>query len=145
MMHTSQFQKIDPYDWFCAPGTHIVIVYLVNLFSWSHQCAKASSNSMQSKADFSTYFPVWNSIRRCLNVASRFVVFLRCVPASWRPRPLRRGWCRRSSSLWRLRSERRSHRRLTLTAPPADETRALQTVITSRLLQSTSHNTPDNV
>ncbi len=21
-MHTSQFQKFDPYDWFCAPGSH---------------------------------------------------------------------------------------------------------------------------
>ncbi len=25
MMHKSQFQKIDPYDWFCGPGSHIVI------------------------------------------------------------------------------------------------------------------------
>ncbi len=23
MMHKSQFRKIDPYDWFCAPGSHI--------------------------------------------------------------------------------------------------------------------------
>ncbi len=23
-MHTSQFQKIDPYDWFCAPGSHFI-------------------------------------------------------------------------------------------------------------------------
>uniref|UniRef100_A0A671M675 Leucine zipper, putative tumor suppressor family member 3a n=1 Tax=Sinocyclocheilus anshuiensis TaxID=1608454 RepID=A0A671M675_9TELE len=23
MMHTSQFKKIDPYDWFCAPGSHM--------------------------------------------------------------------------------------------------------------------------
>ncbi len=23
MMHESQFQKSDPYDWFCAPGSHI--------------------------------------------------------------------------------------------------------------------------
>ncbi len=22
MMHTSQFHKIDSYDWFCAPGSH---------------------------------------------------------------------------------------------------------------------------
>ncbi len=24
MMHKSQFQKIDPYDWFCGPGSHLV-------------------------------------------------------------------------------------------------------------------------
>ncbi len=25
-MHTSQFHKIDPYDWFCAPGSHIRVI-----------------------------------------------------------------------------------------------------------------------
>ncbi len=23
MTYNSQFRKIDPYDWFCAPGSHI--------------------------------------------------------------------------------------------------------------------------
>ncbi len=22
-MHACQFKKIDPYDWFCAPGSHL--------------------------------------------------------------------------------------------------------------------------
>ncbi len=26
MMYKSQFQKMDPYDWFCGPGSH--------LFNW---------------------------------------------------------------------------------------------------------------
>ncbi len=30
-MHKSQFRKIDPYDWFCAPGSHIYV--LICLFS----------------------------------------------------------------------------------------------------------------
>ncbi len=29
MMYKSQFRKMDPYDWFCAPGSHIVYL-LVN-------------------------------------------------------------------------------------------------------------------
>ncbi len=24
MMYKSQFKKIDPYDWFCGPGSHLV-------------------------------------------------------------------------------------------------------------------------
>ncbi len=24
MMYTSQFQKIDPYDWFCGPGPNVI-------------------------------------------------------------------------------------------------------------------------
>ncbi len=27
MMYTSQFWKTDPYDWFCAPGSHIVSLF----------------------------------------------------------------------------------------------------------------------
>ncbi len=26
MMYNSQFQKIDPYDWFCGPGSHIRMI-----------------------------------------------------------------------------------------------------------------------
>ncbi len=29
MMYKSQIWKIDPYDWFCAPGSHILIKGLV--------------------------------------------------------------------------------------------------------------------
>ncbi len=28
MMHKSQFQQIDPYDWFCAPESHLSFVFL---------------------------------------------------------------------------------------------------------------------
>ncbi len=31
MMHKSQFQKIDPYDWFCAPGSHILYCNIIQL------------------------------------------------------------------------------------------------------------------
>ncbi len=27
-MHNSQFKKIDPYDWFCAPGSHVSLLFL---------------------------------------------------------------------------------------------------------------------
>ncbi len=30
MMHKSQFWKIDRYDWFCAPGSHICIFFSSN-------------------------------------------------------------------------------------------------------------------
>ncbi len=26
-MYKSQFQKIDPYDWFCGPGSHTVYLH----------------------------------------------------------------------------------------------------------------------
>ncbi len=26
MMYKSQFRKIDPYDWFCGPGSHIALL-----------------------------------------------------------------------------------------------------------------------
>ncbi len=30
MMYKSQFQEIDPYDWFCGPGSHIeLLLYLL--------------------------------------------------------------------------------------------------------------------
>ncbi len=29
MMHKSQFRKIDPYDWFCAPGSDIMLTKLL--------------------------------------------------------------------------------------------------------------------
>ncbi len=25
MMYKSQFKKIDPYDWFCGPGLHMLV------------------------------------------------------------------------------------------------------------------------
>ncbi len=28
MVYTSQFQKIDPYDWFCCPGSHIALDFV---------------------------------------------------------------------------------------------------------------------
>ncbi len=28
MMHKSQFHKMYPYDWFCAPGSYIMIVLI---------------------------------------------------------------------------------------------------------------------
>ncbi len=31
VMYKSQFHKIDPYDWFCGPGSHIYI-YIYNIF-----------------------------------------------------------------------------------------------------------------
>ncbi len=38
-MYTFQFQKIDPYDWFCAPGLHIPdsIVMEVNFILMTDQ------------------------------------------------------------------------------------------------------------
>ncbi len=27
-MYKSQFKKIDPYDWFCVPGSHLCIIGL---------------------------------------------------------------------------------------------------------------------
>ncbi len=27
MMYKSQFQKIDPYDWFCGPGSHLFFAH----------------------------------------------------------------------------------------------------------------------
>ncbi len=27
MMYKSQFQKIDPYDWFCGPGSQIYLIH----------------------------------------------------------------------------------------------------------------------
>ncbi len=32
MMHKSQIWKIDTYDWFCAPGSHILIKGSVFIF-----------------------------------------------------------------------------------------------------------------
>ncbi len=32
IMHKPQFQKIDPYDWFCGPGLHIYIYTFVYFF-----------------------------------------------------------------------------------------------------------------
>ncbi len=26
MMYKSQFHKIDPYDWFCGPGSQIILI-----------------------------------------------------------------------------------------------------------------------
>ncbi len=34
MMHKSQFWKIDPYDWFCAPGSHMLSREFWFLSSW---------------------------------------------------------------------------------------------------------------
>ncbi len=35
-MYKSQLKKKDPYDWFCGPGSHIImeenVIYLSNLF-----------------------------------------------------------------------------------------------------------------
>ncbi len=31
MVYKSQFQKIDPYDWFCGPGSHFSSYSLINL------------------------------------------------------------------------------------------------------------------
>ncbi len=31
-MHKSQFTKIDAYDWFCGPGSHIYVCFIFNLF-----------------------------------------------------------------------------------------------------------------
>ncbi len=28
-MYKSQFQKIDPYDWFCGPVSHIIFTQIV--------------------------------------------------------------------------------------------------------------------
>ncbi len=35
-MYKSQFRKIDPYDWFCGPGSHIVD-YLI--FDYNFNCS----------------------------------------------------------------------------------------------------------
>ncbi len=32
MMYKSQFHKIDPYDWFCAPGSHLFIYLFILCF-----------------------------------------------------------------------------------------------------------------
>ncbi len=29
MIYTSQFRKIDPNDWFCGPGSHIVVILVL--------------------------------------------------------------------------------------------------------------------
>ncbi len=28
MMHKSQFPEIDPYDWFCGPGSHMIFKHI---------------------------------------------------------------------------------------------------------------------
>ncbi len=33
MMYKSQFRKIDPYDWFCGPGSHICLVLFWIVFA----------------------------------------------------------------------------------------------------------------
>ncbi len=35
-MNTSQFQKIDPYDWFCGPGSHIIAYYWIIIAVFLH-------------------------------------------------------------------------------------------------------------
>ncbi len=34
-MYKSQFQKIDPYDWLCGPGSHLLIFDLALFFIFS--------------------------------------------------------------------------------------------------------------
>ncbi len=31
-MYKSQLKKIDPYDWFCGPGSHIIIIIIIIYF-----------------------------------------------------------------------------------------------------------------
>ncbi len=45
MMDKSQFRKIDPYDWFCAPGTHIGL----KISSFHHN---TGNNSHKKKIHF---------------------------------------------------------------------------------------------
>ncbi len=41
MMYKSQFQKIDPYDWFCAPGSQILSLFAKHLIAAEHHEQKS--------------------------------------------------------------------------------------------------------
>ncbi len=43
MMYTSQFRKIDPYDWFCGPGSHLAYE-----FRQTSEPAKQSNDLQQN-------------------------------------------------------------------------------------------------
>ncbi len=47
MMYKSQYRKIDPYDWFCGPGSQIVIILIADL-------ENALSRQAQSMLHFET-------------------------------------------------------------------------------------------
>ncbi len=40
-MYKSQFRKIDPYDWFCGPGSHLhIVTYLFSCTKLQLKCTK---------------------------------------------------------------------------------------------------------
>ncbi len=53
MMYKSQFRKIDTYDWFCAPGSHInFIVRLLSLKSFLHNSMFVAYSLQTDKTQF---------------------------------------------------------------------------------------------
>ncbi len=44
MMYKSQIRKMDPYDWFCGPGSHITIENIMILYFCSYQSSKSVDN-----------------------------------------------------------------------------------------------------
>ncbi len=45
MMHKSQFRKIDTYDWFYGPGSHIILIWRAEQMNAGDSLVKVWSGS----------------------------------------------------------------------------------------------------
>ncbi len=55
MMYKSQFQNIDPYDWFCGPGSNITYfsnTELVSLYIWKYIAALIFTKGSLARESF---------------------------------------------------------------------------------------------
>ncbi len=114
-MHKSQFEKIDPYDWFCGPGSHVtdmtaenvVIIWISSLsqslrspsllLSWRRSapptCGSSSTQTPSTATGRSwrrrwstARFPeAWSTANRSTNPTTR--------SATWTPTPSTRSAC----------------------------------------------------
>ncbi len=126
MMHTSQFHKIDPYDWFCAPGSHMS--YYSNRWCWDVLlCLKVISEPSTQR----TASSVWRQEPPSRPTRTQWPPSTR-TPSSptWR-RPATAGFTGRA---W-MRICRPARR-----WPPGRTGRGRRRTVRSRLIQSPPHN-----
>ncbi len=66
MVYKSQFQKIDPYDWFCGPGSHFSSYSLINLMEHKRRYfgkfIRVFSPSMQWKSNILKHSIIFYSL-----------------------------------------------------------------------------------